>query len=76
MGTQDMLMAGIYMTLLISVSWVIGEHFQKEKKLFEDKLLNYETVPESEEETDYDNHAVEDDGNTQAEQVAPRHVSH
>ena len=71
MGTQDMLMAGIYMVLLISVSWVVGEHFQKEKKLFEDKLLSYETVPESEEEEGYDNLAV-DDGNTQAELGRPR----
>ena len=50
MSTKDMLVATFYMMILVSVSWIIGEHFQREKKMFEEKLIEYETIEETDDE--------------------------
>ena len=60
MDTQQMMMVGLYMLMLITISWVVGEQYQEEKKIYEERLVEYETVPENEE--GYDNIAHENDG--------------
>ena len=54
-----MMMVGLYMLMLITISWVVGEQYQEEKKIYEERLVEYETVPENEE--GYDNIAHEND---------------
>ena len=63
MGTQDMLMMGMYMLILVTISWVVGEHFQREKKIHEEKLIEYENVPETEDDEVYDNFAQQNESN-------------
>ena len=45
--------------MLITISWVVGEQYQEEKKIYEERLVEYETVPENEE--GYDNIAHENE---------------
>ena len=63
MGTQDMLMMGMYMLMLVTISWVVGEYFQREKKIHEEKLIEYENVPETEDDEVYDNFAQQNESN-------------
>ena len=72
MGVQDMMMVGLYMVMLISVSWVVGEHFQREKKIYDEKLIEYEIVPETEDDEAYENLAQENDINTHTGELVDR----
>jgi len=73
MDTQEMMMMGLYMLALITMSWVVGEHYQEERKIYEDRLVEYETLPED--ENGYDNFAQENDSteeNVFAEDIGER----
>merc|ERR1719369_1122060 len=59
MVTQEMMMVGLYMLILIFMSWIIGEHYQQEKELAEERLIEYEIIPDNGEV--YDNIAQEND---------------
>eukprot|EP00092_Neocalanus_flemingeri_P018803 GFUD01020361.1.p1 GENE.GFUD01020361.1~~GFUD01020361.1.p1 ORF type:complete len:250 (-),score=72.05 GFUD01020361.1:178-927(-) len=79
MDTQQMMMVGLYMIMLMTVSWVVGEHYQAEQKIYEESLIEYETVPDDENDEVYDNIAHENDvteefvGNRVAEENMDRH---